>query len=110
MNLNDKVEEGIDSELVLRAIINNITQVNPSDYYKSNISPQQINNINNKIKQYLSCSSEKNIEKFTNKSIFEGARGSLCLYNNDCKSNKGRSSNHYKQTYKTHDTLKSMIK
>jgi hypothetical protein len=29
---------------------------------------------------------------------------------NDCKSNKGRSSNHYKQTYKTHDTLKSMIK
>lgn len=29
---------------------------------------------------------------------------------NDCKNNKGRSSNHYKQTYKTHDTLKSMIK
>jgi hypothetical protein len=29
---------------------------------------------------------------------------------NDCKNKKGRSSDHYKQTYKTHDTLKSMIK
>jgi hypothetical protein len=57
MNLNDKVEEGINTELVLNAIINNIKNVIPSDYYRSDITPQQINNINNKINKYFSCSS-----------------------------------------------------
>ena len=54
-NLNDKVEEGIDPLKVAKAIYNNINYVDPELYYKSDITPVQIDNLNKKINNYLSC-------------------------------------------------------
>ena len=55
MNLYDKVEPGINSDLVLNAIINKVNLVNPEDFYSKDITPSQINNLNTKINNKLSC-------------------------------------------------------
>jgi len=55
MDLNDKVEPGIDSNLILDAIIKDIKMVDPSKFYRYDITQQQITNLNNKINNYLSC-------------------------------------------------------
>jgi hypothetical protein len=59
INLKDKVEPGIDHELLLNSISKNITMGNPSDYYRSDITPTQINKLNYKISNYESCANNK---------------------------------------------------
>ena len=55
MNLYDKVEPGINSELVLKAIINKVNLVNPEDFYRKDITSYQIDNLNIKFNDILSC-------------------------------------------------------
>jgi len=53
MNLSDKVEDGVDFKKVLDSIIHDKMLLNIHEYYRKDITLDQINKLNSKFNQYL---------------------------------------------------------